>query len=177
MRLFRKHVRRLKCSRRRSKTGFCAGVFLILVEEGAQMLASRRWRSLRSALASIWRIRSRVTSNCLPTSSRCGRCSCRCRSACAEPWPRGRVSPASTSRWLREALHGSHLDRRLHGGVLDEVAQVRILVVADRRLPWKSAPWRSSGPCGSVLGISMRWPALPESARGPSPAASGGRCG
>ena len=27
------------------------------------------WRSLRSALASIWRIRSRVTSNCLPTSS------------------------------------------------------------------------------------------------------------
>ena len=28
------------------------------------------WRSLRSALASIWRMRSRVTSNCLPTSSR-----------------------------------------------------------------------------------------------------------
>ena len=27
------------------------------------------WRSLRSALASIWRMRSRVTSNCLPTSS------------------------------------------------------------------------------------------------------------
>ena len=27
------------------------------------------WRSLRSAFASIWRIRSRVTSNCLPTSS------------------------------------------------------------------------------------------------------------
>jgi hypothetical protein len=27
------------------------------------------WRSLRNALASIWRIRSRVTSNCLPTSS------------------------------------------------------------------------------------------------------------
>src|SRR5579875_145915 len=26
-------------------------------------------RSLRSALASIWRIRSRVTANCLPTSS------------------------------------------------------------------------------------------------------------
>jgi hypothetical protein len=28
------------------------------------------WRSLRNALASIWRIRSRVTANCLPTSSR-----------------------------------------------------------------------------------------------------------
>src|SRR5690606_5143364 len=28
------------------------------------------WRSLRRALASIWRMRSRVTSNCLPTSSR-----------------------------------------------------------------------------------------------------------
>ena len=27
------------------------------------------WRSLRSALASIWRIRSRVTANCFPTSS------------------------------------------------------------------------------------------------------------
>ena len=27
------------------------------------------WRSLRRALASIWRMRSRVTSNCLPTSS------------------------------------------------------------------------------------------------------------
>ncbi len=27
------------------------------------------WRSLRSAFASIWRMRSRVTSNCLPTSS------------------------------------------------------------------------------------------------------------
>jgi hypothetical protein len=27
------------------------------------------WRSLRSALASICRIRSRVTANCLPTSS------------------------------------------------------------------------------------------------------------
>jgi hypothetical protein len=27
------------------------------------------WRSLRNALASIWRMRSRVTSNCLPTSS------------------------------------------------------------------------------------------------------------
>src|SRR5713226_21169 len=30
-------------------------------------------RSLRSALASIWRIRSRVTSKSWPTSSRCGR--------------------------------------------------------------------------------------------------------
>src|SRR6266436_3298695 len=28
------------------------------------------WRSLRSAFASIWRIRSRVTANSLPTSSR-----------------------------------------------------------------------------------------------------------
>src|SRR5271156_5569418 len=28
------------------------------------------WRSLRSAFASIWRMRSRVTANCLPTSSR-----------------------------------------------------------------------------------------------------------
>src|SRR3546814_8117687 len=27
------------------------------------------WRSLRNAFASIWRMRSRVTSNCLPTSS------------------------------------------------------------------------------------------------------------
>ena len=27
------------------------------------------WRSFRSAFASIWRMRSRVTSNCLPTSS------------------------------------------------------------------------------------------------------------
>lgn len=28
------------------------------------------WRSLRNALASIWRMRSRVTSNCLPISSK-----------------------------------------------------------------------------------------------------------
>src|SRR5690606_23659981 len=30
-----------------------------------------------------------------------------------------------------EALHGRHVDRRLHGGVFDEVAQVRVFVVTD----------------------------------------------
>jgi len=40
---------------------FCKKVFSLSERDG--------WRSLLMALASIWRIRSRVTSNCLPTSS------------------------------------------------------------------------------------------------------------
>ena len=46
----------------RSAGQFCVrNVFSLSEREG--------WRSLLIALASIWRIRSRVTSNCLPTSS------------------------------------------------------------------------------------------------------------
>jgi hypothetical protein len=42
--------------------------------------------SLRSAFASSWRMRSRVTERPLRG---CGRCSCRCRSACEQCAPRG----------------------------------------------------------------------------------------
>ena len=42
----------------------------LIVEEATRSTSERLgWRSLRSAFASIRRIRSRVTSNCLPTSS------------------------------------------------------------------------------------------------------------
>src|SRR5690606_31861501 len=61
-------------------------------------------RSLRRALASIWRMRSRVTSNCLPTSSRVWSVFMsmpkRMRSTLAS---RG-VSPASTSRTVSMRL-------------------------------------------------------------------------
>ena len=58
------------------KSYFMDGSSFLAWGQGGQFRKSRSflerlgWRSFRSALASIWRMRSRVTLNSLPTSSR-----------------------------------------------------------------------------------------------------------
>jgi hypothetical protein len=110
--------------------GFGSGV-----EEAAQLARARRVLELAQRLASIWRMRSRVTLNCWPTSSSVWSVFMpmpkRIRSTRSS---RG-VSVAST-RVVVSAQVGLDrgVDRQHRVLVLDEVAEMRILLVADRRL-------------------------------------------
>src|SRR5438270_2925 len=100
------------------------------------------WRSFRSALASIWRMRSRVTANDWPTSS----------SVCSLPSSRPkRILMTFSSHVLRTLTPREEkvikmrfglvlqvdvdhrFGRRDHGTVFDEVAKVRIFLFANRR--------------------------------------------
>src|ERR1043166_7762736 len=56
------------CPRRGSRIA-CADHFSVVSRKPASLLRRAGWRSLRRALASIWRMRSRLTLYCLPTSS------------------------------------------------------------------------------------------------------------
>ena len=135
--------------------------------------------SLRSALASIWRMRSRVTENCWPTSSSVW--------SVFMPMPK-RMRSTRSSRGVREASTRVVVSRRFawiaasSGRIafLSSMKSPRWLSSSSPigRLEARSAPWRSSAPCAPFRAACAAFrPVLPASARGRSRAASGARCG
>ena len=95
------------------------------------------WRSLRSAFASIWRMRSRVTLNCLPTSSSVREYGVSVVEAEAEGEHLA-LAVGERGEHLLQAfaqdVEGRDVGGVLGGGVGEEVAEVRVVPVADGRL-------------------------------------------
>ncbi len=90
------------------------------------------WRILRSALASIWRMRSRVTLNCRPTSSSVRRIAVAQAEAQFQhlALALGQAGEHVAELVLEQAVAG-HVGRVLGGLVLDEIAEVGVVAVAD----------------------------------------------
>jgi len=124
--------------------------------------------SLRSAFASICRIRSRVTENCWPTSSSVWsvfHAGCRSASAARVLARRGR--DASTGWWFRQIGLGSR--RRWGGRVLSSMKSPDANLPRRRGVRGRAAPLRFSGPCGPSPGACRAFRrVLPGSARGRS---------
>ena len=113
--------------------GVC-GLHFYQSRKSRSFLLRLGWRSLRRALASIWRIRSRVTLNSLPTSSSVrGRPSSKTKAQTQHLFlTRGQRLEHIGQLLLQQGLAGC-LGR--DGGIIigDEVAQMAVLLLADGR--------------------------------------------
>ena len=126
---------RASASRRSAAAALPRGATHVVHEASLRRCASGRPSSFFSVLFSIWRMRSRVTPNARPTSS-----SVRALWPCEPVAHLDHLALARGQRLERPAhvlaaqvLRGQ-LERRLGRLVLDEVAQLGVLLLADRLL-------------------------------------------